>query len=228
MVEHHALHERGLSPADEVRPAQSSVRRRPCKVRPTKSLVLDLPPRSWRSCDADNMESTPVKVNVLRERLTLDDEAFTRALGEFRRREQEAGRPGTLGCLCEAAGINDRVFRRARTKHTTLPRHQVVNLAKLLGCQPLSIVFRKPPWDERDLKDRIAWPVPLREVASWVEFVEEHLARADSVLSTWNDDVLSLAAAPALDAFNTALRYSLSDREGEPGNCGCDAQGCRQ
>lgn len=37
----------------------------------------------------------------------------------------------------------------------------------------------------------------------------EHLAKADVVQPdpSWRDDVLSLDAAPALDTFNTALRY---------------------
>jgi hypothetical protein len=187
-----------------------------------------MPPHFWQPCGLPTTtEFTPVTdldffSSPLPDRPTLDAAAFKRAFEELQRREQKAGRTITLEAFNEKAGINDRVFRKARTKHTTLPRHQVLKIAELLGCQPESIVepFRKHPspsvWDERDCKDRAAWPVPLREVASWVEFVE-HLVRANSVRPSWRDDVLSLAAAPAIDAFNTALRHSsLVAKEDNP------------
>ncbi len=96
----------------------------------------------------------------------------------------------------------------------------MLKIAERLGCAPWTIVEHPGPpglkaQDERDRKDRTAWPVPLREVASWVEFVE-HLGRANAVRPGWKDDVLSLAAAPAIDAFKAALRYSSQVAKDNP------------
>lgn len=159
----------------------------------------------------------------LGERVRLQPEAFARAFDEFRRREQGAGRTITLAALGEKVGINERMFRKARTQAASLPRHQVEKIAELIGCSPESIAetVRKKqpsPWDEQDKqneRDRAAWPVPLREVASWVEFVKL-LVKADCVRPRWNDDVLSLTAAPAVDAFSTALRHSSQVAKDNP------------
>lgn len=156
----------------------------------------------------------------LPERVTLNNTAFTAAFEAFRRREEEVSRKPTFETFSDQVGINERVLRKARAGHVTLPRHQVLKIAERLDCAPRSIVEHPVPaefkaQDERDRKDRIAWPVPLREVASWVEFVE-HLGRANAVRPCWKDDVLSLTAAPAIDAFKAALRYSSQIAKDNP------------
>jgi hypothetical protein len=156
----------------------------------------------------------------LPERVTLDNKAFTNAFEAFRLREEAAARKVTYETFSDEVGVNERVLRKTRTGQGKLPRHQVQNIAKRLGCTPWSIVERPESpslkaQNERDQKDRVAWPVPLREVASWVEFVE-HLERANSVRPSWKDDVLSLAAAPAIDAFKAALRYSSQVAKDNP------------
>jgi hypothetical protein len=164
--------------------------------------------------------------DILPERVTLHNEAFTDAFAAFRLREEAAGRKVTYETFSDEAGINERVFRKARTGHGKLPRHQVLKIAERLGCTPSSIVKRSivedpdrvaklKAEDERDRKDMAAWPVPLREVVSWTEFVE-HLKMVESARPTWGDDVLSLAAAPAIDAFDAALRYSSQVAKDNP------------
>ncbi len=154
----------------------------------------------------------------LPERPKLDNTALKSAFESLRRREEEAGRKFTFETFSEEVGINERVLRRARARGIPLPRHQVLRMAERLGCAPGSIVIfedsrnpaetaRLKAQNERDRKDMVAWPVPLREIASWTEFVE-HLKMVESTRPTWGDDVLSLAAAPAIDAFKAALHYS--------------------
>ena len=173
----------------------------------------------------------------LPERPKLDNTALKSAFESLRRREEEAGRKFTFETFSEEVGINERVLRRARARGIPLPRHQVLRMAERLGCAPGSIVIfedsrnpaetaRLKAQNERDRKDMVAWPVPLREIASWTEFVE-HLKMVESTRPTWGDDVLSLAAAlkdaaadlQALDLHVLAGRY-LARRDCDYGTVG--------
>lgn len=148
----------------------------------------------------------------LPERLTLRDERFKAAFEALRRREEATGRKLTIEAFSEAVGINERVLRKARAGRATLARFQVVEMAKRLGCAAGNIIedpngVHRKEREERDRREMAAWPVPLREVSSWVDFTKD-LQRARISPPAYRDDVLTLAAAPAIDAFRAALTYA--------------------
>lgn len=150
----------------------------------------------------------PVIMGFLPDRLILNDEGFMRSFEKL----QAANRRLTLEVFSHELDINERVLRRARSGRGTLPRFQVLKIAERLGCSPGDIIedpfgAARKAKDERDQRDMTAWPVPLREVTSWVQFAR-HLVDACSVRTGWRDGVLSLVAAPAIDAFKAAVHYA--------------------
>ena len=151
------------------------------------------------------------------DRLVLRKNGFDTAFEAFRARERDAGRKATHETFCEEMGVNVRVLRRARDGstrdgRTTLPRYQVERMVARLGCQ-LGDIVEDPGEEERrrrierDRRELAGWPVPLREVASWVGLADD-LWRAGRVDCGYGDDVVDLATASAIDAFVLALDYA--------------------
>ncbi len=155
----------------------------------------------------------------LPDRLKLDEVGFKAAFEAQRLRDEAAGTKLTFESYCSEVGISERVLRRARSGQATLPRHQVLAMAARLGCVPGNFVTAFPAsvaaWNERGRRELAAWPVPLRLVRSWVELTN-HLARADVVKTLWRDEALSLAAAPALDAFRERVTYAQKVAQANP------------
>lgn len=147
----------------------------------------------------------------LPDRLTLKEDSFKAVFDSLRSREEATGRKLTFEAFSEEVGINERVLRRARAGQITLARFQVLKMAERLGCPagkiagPANAV--KKAQQERNRREMLAWPVPLREVDSWVRFLDD-LVTANIVRTEWRDDVLSLAAAPGIDAFKAAVTYA--------------------
>ena len=155
----------------------------------------------------------------LPDRLKLDEVGFKTAFEAQRLRDEAAGVKLTIEGFCGEIGVSERVLRRARAGQATLPRHQVIAMATRLSCAPGAFLTPFPnsvaAWNERGRRDLAAWPVPLRLVTSWVELTDR-LTRADVVKTQWRDEALSLAAAPALDAFRDRVAYARKVAETNP------------
>lgn len=85
----------------------------------------------------------PKVEEFLPDRLALDDEKLLAAFEVHQRRKKIVGSKLTMARLCDEVGLCDRVFRKVRSGEGTLARHQVIAIAKLLGCMPGDIIQQR-------------------------------------------------------------------------------------